>query len=324
MNGLSLIIATYNRGALIADTLESVRCQETLPDEVIVVDDGSTDDTADFVAKNFPEVRVVRKPNGGTSSARNVGANAASGPWLIFLDHDDLLLPNAIKALVDLAERFPEAVSLHADHIYENLANGERLENHHHTIPAFKRLLDTQVHRKQGNSRLYGFPLYRSLLRGNLLQQPFAVRKEAFDRLGGYSEDIRYCEDWDLYLRLTQKYPVAVSDDVISVHVIEGQNLHLTEAHKQRVMYERVLRCRLASHQWLDWTNNKIVREKLAAQEKMIGDDAYVEGNLSQAYLAYLKSCTWLPSDLVVMARLVLRLPSALRHRLNWSKCYRR
>ena len=316
----SLVIATYNRGSRISATLDSVTKQVRSVNEVIVVDDGSTDDTASFVRHHYPQVVVITKPNGGTSSARNAGAKAASGQWLIFLDHDDLLLPNAVETLEQVCQAFPEAVSVHADHIYENLANGERFENHHHAIPAFKRLLNTPVLRKQGNSNLYGFPLYRSLLRGNLLQQPFAVRKEAFESVGGYSEDVRYCEDWDLYLRLTQNYPVAVSDDVISVHVIEGQNLHLTEAPKQRVMYERVLRRRLASHRWLDWTNNKIVREKLAAQEKMIGDDAYVEGNLSQAYLAYLKSCAWLPSDLVVMARLALRLPGALRHHLYWSK----
>lgn len=309
----SLVIATYNRGPLIESTLQSVFSQDTQVSEVVVVDDGSTDGTADWVRTRFPTVRLVEKPNGGTSSARNAGAKAATGDWLIFLDHDDLLLPNAVEVLLRLADRFPEAVSLHADHVYDNRAAGVRHENHHYTLPAFRRLLGTPCVRASENARLFGDPLYRSLLRGNLLQQPFAVRKDKFLELGGYDDSIRYCEDWDLYLRLAQRYPIAVSDAVVSVHVIEGENLHLTAAQKQRVMYEKVLRKRLASHPWWQWRENGIARAKLAEQEKQIGDEAFQEGCFRRAYQSYWKAFTWLPKDYVVAARLFLRLPSLLR-----------
>lgn len=302
---ISLIIATYNRGSAIAPTLTSALQQSVPVDELIVVDDGSTDDTANWVRENFPSIKLITKKNGGTSSARNAGARSAGGDWLMFLDHDDLLLPSAVECLVGLSQQYLEAASLHADHIYDNVASGVRHENHHYTLPAFRRLLDTEAVNQMSNSRLYGYPLYRSLLRGNLLQQPYMVRRSVFEAIGGYSEDVRYCEDWDLYLRIAQQYQVAVADDVISRHVIEGENLHLTAAEKQELMYERVLRRRWRSHRWLQVTENRIARQKLAAIYKTQGDRAWREGTGSVAWRKYLGSALNWPFDHVVLARLL-------------------
>ena len=74
---VSLIIATYNRGAKIAPTLDSVLAQTVVPDEILVVDDGSTDGTGDWVQTHYPQVHVLKTVNGGTSTARNRGAEAA-------------------------------------------------------------------------------------------------------------------------------------------------------------------------------------------------------------------------------------------------------
>ena len=303
---VSLIIASYNRGPAIGSTLASVLNLKLPVDEVILVDDGSTDDTAEFVAEHFPEARLLTKSNGGTSSARNAGAAAAKHEWLMFLDHDDLLLPNAVSVLAALSDMFPQAGSVHADHIYDGRSNGVYHPNHHQCVPAFQRLLDTEAIERADTARMYGYPLYRSLLRGNLIQQPFAIRKSVFEDVGGYSEDIRYCEDWDLYLRVAQKYPIAVSDEVISVHVIEGENLHLSAAEKQNVMYEKVLRGRGESHRWCQFAENRIVREKLAAIYKSQGDSAWRTGMPRTAWRRYLDSALSWPFDHVVLARLLL------------------
>ncbi len=277
-----------------------------------MVDDGSTDDTGDWVRQNFRSIKLVTKKNGGTSSARNAGARAACGDWLMFLDHDDLLLPNAVEVLFNLAQLFPEAASLHADHIYDNVASGIRYENHHHSLPVFRRLLDTYSLDQSSKSRLYGYPLYRSLLRGNLLQQPYAIRRSAFEAIGGYSEDIRYCEDWDLYLRIAQQYRVAVTDDVISRHMIEGENLHLTAAQRQELMYERVLRRRWQSHSRFAFRENWIVRQKLASLAKTGADRANASGDRRAAWVQCVRSALWWPLDYVIVARSFLWLASAL------------
>src|SRR5205814_1481960 len=112
-----LIIATYNRGPLIARTLDSVLGQTLPPDEIIVVDDCSPDGTGDWVRSHYPQVRVVRtERNARTSAARNFGAERATGDVLMFLDHDDELLPHAVRTLADGLAAFPRARAAYADH----------------------------------------------------------------------------------------------------------------------------------------------------------------------------------------------------------------
>ncbi len=305
----AIVIATYNRGPRIRDTIESVLHQSRPVDEFVIVDDGSTDSTASWIRENFPMVAIVEKVNGGTSSARNAGASFAKSDWLIFLDHDDILLPDAVMCLANLLESFPQASSLHADHIYSNTLTGEYHENHHFTLPPFERLIKTACLEYRDAGRLFGYPLYLSLLRGNLLQQPFAVRRECFFQVGGYDEGIRYCEDWDLYLRLALAYKIAVSDQVISIHRVEGENLHLTNSSKQEIMYERVMNHRRASHSCWHWQARIRVSKKLAAIHKGRGDREASNNDYASAWQYYLKSILNWPLDHVVLARLLLWLP---------------
>jgi glycosyltransferase involved in cell wall biosynthesis len=305
----SMIIATYNRGARIAPTIDSVLAQTQVPDEIVVVDDGSTDNTAAWVVENYPMVRLVRKENGGTSSARNFGARSASGEVLIFLDHDDIMLPDGVATLIGLLDCFPEAHSAHCDHEYHNLETGVVHPNHHSTLPSFDRLKQIAKLRTDGAAILYGRALYSTLLKGNILQQPYAVRRKAFEALGGYSEDIRYCEDWDIYLRISAQYPVVVSDDVISQHIIEGENLHLTASEKQEVMYALVLQRRLACHGLKEWRESIAVRKKMASQEKVCGDRAKASGNVRLAWRCYWRSAQWWPQDYVTLVRLLTWSP---------------
>src|SRR5579871_5754982 len=96
MSDVSVIIPCYNRGPLIADTLRSVLGQTHIPAEVIVVDDGSTDNTAEVVA-GFPTVRYERIANSGVCRARNVGVGLARFSWLAFCDSDDLWEPDRLE-----------------------------------------------------------------------------------------------------------------------------------------------------------------------------------------------------------------------------------
>ena len=306
---ISLIIGTYNRGELISDTIESVLNQSVVPDEVLVVDDGSGNGTADFVERRFPTVKVLRKPNGGTSSARNFGAKNASHDYLVFLDHDDLLLPGAVEKLRELALEFPEAQAVFCDHQYHDVNSKKIILNHHKLIPAFSRLESIGVVRKTSNARLYGRPMYTALLRGNLLQQPWMVRRQVFLDLGGFDEAIRYCEDWDMYIRLTRQHEIALSDFVISIHRIEGENLHLESWLKQYEMYERTIHKQLLSKYPLSLSERWTLRKKLAQMEKRRGDHAVQEKDFRRGYKHYWNSFRWAPVDHIVCAKLLLWVP---------------
>lgn len=98
---VSAVIPTYNRGPLIGRAIESVLAQSRPPDEVVVVDDGSTDDTPERMRPYLDRVRYVRQDNGGSSAARNRGVQEASHPWIAFLDSDDHWRPDHLRRMVD-------------------------------------------------------------------------------------------------------------------------------------------------------------------------------------------------------------------------------
>lgn len=298
---ISLVITTFNRGPRIAETLDSVLCQTVLPEEVIVVDDCSTDGTADWVSSRYPDIRVICTPrNLHTSGARNFGGRNATGDILVFLDHDDWLLPHAVETLLQLLKEFPEARAVHADHAYCNTASGVHFPDHHSSQPAFHRLQKVLVHRCSSAGRLFGKELYYALLHGNLLQQPWGIYRDTFLQLGGFSEDIKYCEDWDLYLRVTRDHPVALSDRLISHHIIEGDNLHLST--NQAVMHRKVIENRLREESFYHLRARWILKRRLAMYFKKNGDDARPK-NLGLAWRNYWRSFKNWPFDVVVAGR---------------------
>lgn len=306
---LSVVIAAYNRGPRIAPTLDSVLAQTTPPAEVVVVDDCSPDATGDWVRTHYPAVRVTRtERNGGTSAARNHGARAATGNVLVFLDHDDVLHPHAIETLTGLLRTFPQARAAFADHTYVNTVTGVKYPDHHGSQPAFERLRQIRVAEQTAAGRLYRRPLFRALAWGNLLQQPWAIYRDDFLRLGGFAEDIRYCEDWETYLRVTRAVPVALTDTVISDHLVEGENLHLSP--HQAEMHRRVLRRLL----WLEVLNPRVVYpvvRKLAMYAKADGD-RLAATELARAWRMYLRAFALWPFDHVVAARALVLWPLRL------------
>jgi|GEM_PF-388312 len=112
---VSVIIPTYNRADLLPLAIESALKQTRAADEIIVVDDGSTDDTSEVLAPYASQVRVLWQANSGVSAARNHGIDAARGEVLIFLDSDDLLTPRCVELVAEALERNPEVGVVYAD-----------------------------------------------------------------------------------------------------------------------------------------------------------------------------------------------------------------
>jgi hypothetical protein len=176
----------------------------------------------------------------------------------------------------------------------------EFFPNHHSVIPSFHRMRSIEVHSSSGNGRTYGRAMYYALLKGNLLQQPWAIYRNDFLALGGYDPGIRYCEDWEMYVRVADRLTIAVTDAVISTHFIEGQNLH--RAAGQEIQHMKVLRKHLRLSRTMDWKSRSIVRRRLAQYYKDLGDVRRASGR-SGAWWAYVKSLGTWPFDVVVFVR---------------------
>ena len=185
---VSIVIPTYNRAGFVREAITSV-LQQDYPDvDLIVVDDGSRDDTAAVVSGFGPAVRYLYQENRGVSAARNRGVAASTGGLIAFLDSDDLWLPNKVSAQVAYFEAHPDAQACHTDEIW--IRRGVRVN-------------ERRIHRKHG-----GWQFLASLPRCLISPSAVMLRRTLWDRLGGFDETLPACEDYDLWLRLTATAPV--------------------------------------------------------------------------------------------------------------------
>jgi len=185
---ISVIIPSWNRADRLAAALDSVYAQSLAPHEVIVVDDGSTDNTRELLSRHYPEVRYLYQQNNGVSSARNTGIMAASGDWIALLDSDDRWEPLKLEHQQQAIQAQPGYRLCHCDEIW--IRNGKRVN-------------PMKKHAKQGGNIFhYCLPL--------CVISPSAVmiQREVFADIGLFDENLPACEDYDLWLRFCARYPV--------------------------------------------------------------------------------------------------------------------
>ena len=188
---ISVILPVYNRAHCIAAALESVLFQLRPVDELILVDDGSTDQLEAAVRPYMDRLRFIRQPNRGVSRARNAGAEVARGSWLAFQDSDDLWAPRHVATLLrDIARADTQVVAHIGDVVYSGLGYRRRLFE----IKGFSFPSD---HAEQLHSPL-------SLVLSGMTLQGAAVRRDVWLRLGGLDETMHLYEDSAFFLRLAQ------------------------------------------------------------------------------------------------------------------------
>lgn len=206
---ISAVLPTYNRVAYIGRAIDSILDQSLQPREIIVVDDGSTDGTADFLRNRYGgRVSVIRQPNEGVSSARRKGLEIASGDWVAFLDSDDEWLPGHLEALWSAAAALGDRVSLvFGDTVFaRDAGDGATLFEEDRffisgPVQMFADPISTQ------------FPSMLSLLPSSL------IRREDLLRTGAFMEGLRTSEDFLASFRLAlQSSFAAIPDQVTRVY----------------------------------------------------------------------------------------------------------
>ncbi len=197
MNSVSVIIPTCNRASLLARALDSVLLQSRPPNEVIVVDDGSSDDTPSLMARRFPGVVYLRQENRGVSAARNHGIRQATSQWLAFLDSDDQWLPHKLERQLALLAAEPHWHIIHNDEIW---------------IRRGRRVNPMKKHAKQG-----GWIFAHCLPLCVISPSAVMIRRSVLEAVGLFDEALPACEDYDLWLRICCRYPVAYVDEPLTV-----------------------------------------------------------------------------------------------------------
>ncbi len=207
---VSVITATYNMGRYVAGTLDSVLAQTHPAVEAIVVDDGSTDDTPEVLARyaDDPRVKVVRQKNAGQTVAKNRGLREATGAFVGFCDADDLWRPDK------LARQLPSFEDPRVGVVYGNF---QFIDGEGRPIETYRP--------STFSGRITG-----ELLVDNFIHFPTAlVRREIIERMGGFDESLSMGIDFDLWLRISVDHDfLYLSDILVDYRIWEGQMSHRT------------------------------------------------------------------------------------------------
>jgi len=194
---VSVIIPTFNRSRKVLRAVQSVIDQECKDLEIIVIDDGSTDDTYKNITKLENFIKYIRIDNNrGVSVARNVGIKNSLAPWIAFLDSDDYWLSKKLKIQMEFIYNNPKTIACQTEEVW--IRNGRRVN------PKLK-------HKKPS-----GDIFYQSLKLCLVSPSSVAIKRSVFDEVGFFDESLPVAEDYDLWLRISCRYPIyLINKDLI-------------------------------------------------------------------------------------------------------------
>lgn len=201
---ISVIIPTFNRLSLLKETVDSVRQQTFRAFEIIVVNDGCTDGTREWL-RSQPDLRILEQTNSGIATSRNNGAGAAKGKWLAFLDHDDLWAPDKLGVQAAFVKQNPEVALVAARHV--------RL------------------------GKRYRSPRRPAWIKGDLFVKEFSesfihtssvmIRKDVFERIRGFPIQYRFADEFDVWLKIAAAFPIAYVDiPLVFIRFYESNTSH--------------------------------------------------------------------------------------------------
>lgn len=247
MSDFSVIIAVYNGAKTLGRAIDSVLAQTHPPYEVIVVDDGSTDDSASIASRYGPPVKVLRQSNRGVAAARNNGVTAAEGKWVAFLDADDYYYPDRLALTAQLLDEYPAVDFVTADFDYRDESD-RFLRRSMESTTLGRRLLNEAEGR---------FMVMEAADFGGFIEDHFGdthtltVPRQTFLELGGYPEDYAVCEDVHFLIRLClASRQAGVIKVPVAAYVIHSQSATRSDplrAQRQTVAAWRSLRPLLAT-----------------------------------------------------------------------------
>ncbi len=194
---ISVVIPVHNRAHTIRRAIDSVLAQELVPDEIIIVDDGSSDETPDILNSYLPKIQVVRQDNKGVSAARNTGIAQASGKWIAFLDSDDEWMRDKLQKQLTCLKQHPNVRILQTEERW--------IRNNMRVNPGKK------YFKKSGN-------IFKNCLKTCIVGASTVMcEKTLLEERGGFDENLLVCEDYDLWIRIAAKQSIPLLSQALTV-----------------------------------------------------------------------------------------------------------
>jgi glycosyltransferase involved in cell wall biosynthesis len=217
MKTISVIIPTYNYARYLRDAIDSVLAQTVAPLEIIVVDDGSTDDTPQVLAAYGEKIRAIHQSNLGVAAARNTGLAAARGECIAFLDSDDLWLPRKLELQIARLESDPSLGLVHCGaETFDGEATLDVLEGMKGWVGEAILRLDRMVIPVPGSGIL--------------------LPKRIIGEVGDFDVRLPPSDDWDLCYRVAARYPIGFVPEVLVRYRLHGGGIHLNIPKMENAM----------------------------------------------------------------------------------------
>ena len=194
---ISVVIPSYNRKEFLKRSIDSAINQTKKPFEIIVVDDGSTDGTETMIKSDYDFVKFIKQKNKGVSAARNIGIEVSIGEWICFLDSDDEWKKDKLEKQINAMKSNPGYKFFHSNEIW--IKNGIRINQ-------------KKKHKKYG-----GDIFDKCLDMCRISPSSVMIDKTVFDEVGNFNEDLVVCEDYELWLRICDKYRVFFIDEPLII-----------------------------------------------------------------------------------------------------------
>ncbi|MEH2068025.1 MAG: glycosyltransferase [Nostoc sp.] len=220
MPNVSVIIPTYQRADLVSETIESVLAQTYTDYEIIVVNDGSTDNTREVLAQFKDKITVIYQDNQGLPAARNTGIMASQGRYIAFVDDDDLWLPYKLEKQIPCFESNPNIGLVYSNMVF------------------FKdnRVLSYNMWPK--GSHPPGVLQDWMLFMVDYIPVPtVVVRRECLDEVGLFDQTLTSCEDYDLWLRIIEKFPVHFLNELVAFYRLSANSM---SQNKERMLVNEI------------------------------------------------------------------------------------
>lgn len=281
---ISVILPVYNGATHVGQAIRSVLAQTRFADEIVVVDDGSTDDTPSVLGAFGGKIRVIRVPNGGASTARNIGMAEARGDYFAFLDHDDVWFKEKLELQMEAFRRFPEVGILSCDYI-SRFAGSDGRHHRHSEMLKMRHALNMDAPLEA--------PFFLMQLKGNLIGTPSTavVRRNVAERARAFDPEFVIAQDYDFWLRCARSSNLLILSKAMvfkrAVSTSLSTNLTGMLADHEKVLLNALSRERefLRAHRW-----EGQLFEALSDTLYDLGDAQFEEGRRIKAFASYIKA----------------------------------
>lgn len=278
---VSIVIPTYNRADMVVECLESVFTQTYTDYEVIVVDDGSTDNTEEILKPYHARIKYIRHENKGNAAARNSGLDIAKGELIAFLDSDDLWMPDKLRRDVDYLDSQPDVDMVCANGTFFGSPKfaGKKVVPDKRAIPLARD----------------GVTLKAIFTRSSLRPSAMVLRKRVIEGTNGFDPDFAACVDLDFAFRVLMKYKVVFINEPF--FKMRKHDDHVSGDSERRTLFnikaiEKLLKEYPEARKLI---SEKKINRRLAYRYCRLGKITQKKGRKKEALSAYRKSLSYRP-----------------------------